>query len=188
MGLMSVAKLQVSLVRLVRSTMLESLPTCLFVGSRSQIRAHGLYSDQETFPLFRPRAPRHYEKCSLGRFVSVPPRGLVRGGVRLRRAAFSATSSATWRLQHPTFAGQQQYVRDASDYSTHKPASACVVFQFACHRIARRSTPEAGRRHQGMRLLRTKGAPQPRSAPHSTSRGFSQGNCSWTSALATGAY
>ena len=51
MGLMSVAKLQVSLVRLVRSTMLESLPACLrislfmvFVGSRSQIRAHGVRS------------------------------------------------------------------------------------------------------------------------------------------------
>ena len=31
LGLMSVAKLQVSLVRLVRSTMLESLPACLFM-------------------------------------------------------------------------------------------------------------------------------------------------------------
>ena len=31
MGLMSVAKLQVSLVRLVRFTMLELLPLCLFM-------------------------------------------------------------------------------------------------------------------------------------------------------------
>ena len=31
LGLMSVAKLQVSLVRLVRSMMLESLPACLFM-------------------------------------------------------------------------------------------------------------------------------------------------------------
>ena len=47
LGLMSVAKLQVSLVRLIRFTMLESLPACLFmfyVGSRSQIRAHGVRS------------------------------------------------------------------------------------------------------------------------------------------------
>ena len=44
LGLMSVTKLQVSLVRHVWFTMLESLPLCLFMDyerSRSQIPTHG---------------------------------------------------------------------------------------------------------------------------------------------------
>ena len=66
LGLMSVAKLQVSLVRLVRSTMLESLPACLFmdfseifVSSSSQIRAHQ----------FRSRPPYFFRRprpCPIG--------------------------------------------------------------------------------------------------------------------------
>ena len=48
LGLMSVAKLQVSLVRLVRSTMLELLPLCaylwIFVSSPNQIPSHQIRS------------------------------------------------------------------------------------------------------------------------------------------------
>ena len=50
LGLMSVAKLQVSLVRLVRSTMLESLPACLLIDFMSAHGARFLLTESDRDP------------------------------------------------------------------------------------------------------------------------------------------
>ena len=51
MGLMSVAKLQVSLVRLVRSTMLELLPLCLFMDFCELTKPDSISPNQIGTPL-----------------------------------------------------------------------------------------------------------------------------------------
>ena len=51
LGLMSVAKLQVSLVRLVRSTMLELLPLCLFMDFCELTKPDSISPNQIGTPL-----------------------------------------------------------------------------------------------------------------------------------------